>query len=578
MRFLSLFGLLLLCGACSPAPKPIAEEPAPEPPRATPSAPPPTVAPRPRDRFAVASENATGVEVAREILAEGGNAVDATVAGILVACAAHASSCGLGGGGVALDAPAGAEPYVVDFRETAPSGIRRADHLSKSAPAKKRGVMIGVPGLVAGLAQLPEKNGKLAWKDVVGNAAAAVELGIPLSPYMAQALSWNAKWVRDDEAARRVYVLDAELRVGETMKNPALAKTLGAIAERGPRAFYEGEIAADVVTSARAAGSRMTPADLSSYRAIVRPALKAPWAGREILAAPPPAAGGVGVAQVLGFVGASDLKELEWGSGALVHVVAEAIRAAYADRALFVGDPDFTKMDPTALLDAEKLRAKRARVKMDATNLPKLPSIAEGGTLHFVAVDDAGDVVSATVSLTGMFGAKVVTKSGFSLNDALTDFTADEYGQRAATRGPNFPRGGARPVSSLTPIVVRKDGKPTLALGGSGGLRAPTAVAQVLLAHVALGRPLAEAVGAPRFHVTSGGALRLDEGLAAIKDDLIGRGEVVDLAGASFAAVTAVAIREEDGVRVLEPVFDPRKGGAITVGRDEAVTSGRQSP
>ena len=171
-----------------------------------------------------------------------------------------------------------------------------------------------------------------------------------------------------------------------------------------------------------------------------------------------------------------------------------------------------------------------------------------------------------------------MTKSGFALNDALTDFTTDDYGLRAATKGPNFPRGGARPVSSLTPTLVLRGDRLVLALGGSGGLRAPTAVAQVILLALARGKALPEAVSAPRFQIAATGALTLDPGLAAARDDLVARGEVVRVAQASFSSVTAVAVREEGGVRVLEPVFDPRKGGAVTVGREEDVTEGGRRP
>ncbi len=568
----SLLGVA--CSAASPTP------PAVEPPTPTTTAAPvvaPAAPPRPRDRFAVASENATGVEVARQVLERGGSAADATVAGVLVACTAHPSSCGLGGGGVSVVVGAG-EPFAIDFRETAPHGLRRADHLGKAPPSKRRGVMVGVPGLVAGLWQLHQRAGKLPWADVVGAAADVAERGFPLSPYMAQAFSWNAAWIRDDAAAKRIALGDGESRVGETQKNARLADVLRKVAKDGAPGFYQGTVAEDVVKTAREAGGRLTLADLARYRAEVRPALAVAWGDRVVVSAPPPAAGGVLVAQVLGFVTPADLSELGWASGALVHVLAEAVRAAHADRTLFLGDPDFTKMDVGALVDGARLRARRAKVRMDATTLPKLPSIAEGGTLHFVAVDDAGLVVSTTATLTSMFGAKLVTSGGFALNDALTDFTADEYGQRAATRGPNFPRGGARPTSSLTPVVVLAQGAPVLALGGSGGLRAPNAVAQVILAHLGAGKPLAEAVSAPRVHVTSAGALRLEEGLRALEPDLLARGEVIERTGPSFASVVAVALRAEGGVRVLEPVFDPRKGGAVTVGRDEGGNRPTRAP
>jgi len=519
------------------------------------------------DRFAVASESSAAVEAAREVLEAGGSATDAAVAGVLLGCAAHPASCGLGGGGAAIVwDPRAKKADFFDFREVAPLGIRRADYRSKHAAHERRGVMVGVPGLAAGLWDMHQRAGKLPWEKVVTMAADALEQGLPLSAYMAQALVWNATWLRHDERARSLGPHDAEGRVGEKLENPALVKTLRSLAAGGKDAFYSGPIASDVVRTARAAGCRMTPAELGQYRAVLREPLRTKWEGLEVISAPPPSGAGLVVAQLLAMFPKADLRALESGSGPYVHLLSEALRLSYADRALVVGDPAFLKTDVRLALDPEKMRARRARIRLDATTMPELPSISESGTLHFVAIDVDGGVVSVSASLTSMFGAKLVTEGGFALNDALSDFTIDEYGQRVHTRGSNFARGGARPVSSLAPTLVLRGGEPILALGGSGGLRGSTGVLQVLLAHLAFDQPLPSAVAAPRFHVGGGGALKLDPGLAELEADLVGRGEVVDARSPNFSAVTAVGVRVVEAVRVLDPVFDPRKGGAVTVG------------
>ncbi|NUP11591.1 MAG: hypothetical protein HOW73_36560 [Polyangiaceae bacterium] len=570
---------ILMCLACACS-APGAATPEPETPPVLSAAPTvapkgsstaPARAPRTRDNFAVAAENASAVEVARSILESGGSATDAAIAAVLVGCAAHASSCGLGGGGSALlyraDPKRATEPVFVDFRESAPSGIKPVDYLTKNPPPSRRGFLVGVPGLVAGLAKLHEIGGKLPWKTVVGSAADAIERGVPLSPYMAQVLAWNDKWRSSDDRARSLWPDNAEARVGETLHNEALVRTLRTIADAGPSAFYKGAIAKDVLTTARDANSRMTPNDLATYEPIVRKPLHAQWEGLDIVTAPPPSGGGLVISEMFEMFDKADVKKLEHQSGTYVHVLSEGLRNAYFDRSVAVGDPAFFKTDITSTLDESRLRARRAKIRVDTTNMPKLPSISDSGTFHCDVVDDKGDAVSITASLTSMFGSKLLTAGGFALNDALGEFSIDEYGQRVTTRGPNFPRGGARPVSNHVPTIVLRDGAPIVVAGASGGLRGTTGVVSVLMAHLAFGMPLSDAVAEPRFHVTASGALRLDAPLDTLREDLVARGEVVDAPVPGFGAVTAISVRNEDGVRALEPVFDPRKGGAVTVGR-----------
>ncbi len=577
-----LWAALTFAVGCSAAPSPY-EPPVlqavttNEAPQASAPAEPPEPLAKKVDRFAIATENDAALAVAATVLDRGGNAIDAAVAGILVAGVAQPSSTGLGGDGFAVVWDADKKTaFTVDFRATSPKGLRRADHLSRSPKKKKRGVMVGVPGMVAGLFAMHEHGGKLPWADLVGLAADVADQGFVVSPYLAEAFAWlaNEKDVdpsfsvgqpmagppTDASGAR-----PAPVPSGASLQNPSLATALRAIATGGPKAFYSGELARDVVDTARAGGSSMTQADLALYQAAVREPLAFDWEGFRVLTVAPPSAGGVALAEMLGLFPKADLRALGFGTGPYVHLLAEGLRTTLVDRQLLIGDPAFTKMDVAALLDPARLNAKRASFHLDATTMPKIRGIKEGGTYHLAILDESGNAVSVTTTLTDLFGAKLVTRAGFPLNDALVDFTMDDYGQRPTNRGPNFPRGGARPTSSLTPTIVMRDGAVVLALGASGGLRAPSSVVEVLFARLVFDRPLAEAVSGPRFHVPSSGALYLDSGLAKLSEDLRGRGEIVDANRPDFGAISAVERHDENGRRVFGAAGDPRKHGVALV-------------
>ncbi len=535
-------------------------------------APPPAVAPAPQapapDRFAIASESAPAVEIARGVLLEGGSAIDALVAGALVGCAAHPSSCGLGGGGMALvwDGVS-TRPYVVDFRETAPLGLKRVEHLGRVPPAKRRGVMVGVPGMIDGLATLHARGGRLPWASVVGRAADIVEAGLPVSPYLAATLALETNVPARVPIPIEALVGNYAPSESGKVANPALARALRTLATRGPESFYRGPLGAEFVAAARGLGSRMVAADLARYRSEVREPLRRAWEGFELITAPPPSGGGLTLLATLGTVARADLDPEPWTSASAVHVVAEALRGAHGDRSLFVGDPAFTRADLEELLATERLRARRARIRDDTTSLPKVRSLSESGTQQWMIVDEQGTVVSASFSVGSPFGLRAATKSGYVMNDALIDFAMDDYGARPLDRGANFPRGGARPATSACPTIVLDGGRPRLAIGGSGGLRGPTGVALVVLTHLLGGRPLHDAVSAPRFHVTGSGALRLEPALAPLEGDLARRGEVVETSAPTLAGVAAIALGTERGTRRLEAAFDPRRGGGLVVER-----------
>lgn len=558
------------CGEPPPAVTPDVVATAPTPTRAasTSSASP---APAPKShRFAVASENPAATQLAMGVLERGGNAVDAAIAGMLVIGVMQPVSSGIGGGGFAMVYDAKAKRVtVLDFRETAPRGLSPNDYVALWARRKvKGGIMTGVPGEVAGLSELHARWGKLAFAECVRGAADAALQGFPVSAHMARVLKMNEAWVQKAPGYADIFhPAGALLSVGATAKNPALAATLKRIAAEGKAAFYEGSIAADVVETARASGSRMGMDDLARYQVIERAPLKTEWEGNEIYTMPLPSAGGVLMLETLHMHSKADLAALGFGTGAYQHMLAETFRGAVADRVRVLGDPAFVKVDVDALVSRERMKARRARISPTATTPAEKFSMNEAGTSHLVAVDEEGNVVSITSTVNNMFGAKLVTKGGFVLNDELNDFTFERVERIFGIRfGPNRPRASARPVSSMTPTIVFRGNTPILSLGGSGGPRIATATTQVLLAHLAFDRKVDEAVADARIETPPWGGLYVDTSTPPeVIKDLEERGEVVSSTMPNFSAVQAVSIQVKDGARVIEAAADPRKGGGAAV-------------
>jgi gamma-glutamyltranspeptidase/glutathione hydrolase len=554
------------CGQAPPLPPRAPPAAAPEPPL-----PEPRLAPAPplrAHRYAVAAESAPAAKVAMDILARGGSAVDAAIAGVLTSGVTHPVSSGLGGGGFAVVWDAKTKQIrVLDFREAAPRGLTPSDYRKRSD--KKRGVWAGVPGEIAGLYDLHARWGKLAMADDVKAAADVAGNGFPLSAHMARALEWNEAWLRKTPEYAFLAPGGALLPLGQTAKNPALAATLERIAAEGKAAFYEGAIAADILDTARAGGSRLTAKDLAGYQVIERAPLHTIWEGYDIYTMPPESAGGVLMLETLHTHSKAELAALGAGSGSYLHVLAETFRGAVSDRVRSIGDPAFVKIDAEALASPARMKARRARISLTATTPAERFALDEHGTAHLVTVDEQGDVVSITSTVNDMFGCKLVTKSGFVLNDDLDDFSSSALEKRFGIRpgsGPNSPRGGARPASSMTPTIVLEGGAPVLALGGSGGMKIPTATTQVLLARLVFGRSLIEAVTEPRVDTPATGGLTIDPGVSsALVADLVQRGEVVEATTPNFSAVQAIALGMKDGVRFLEPSADPRKGGVALV-------------
>lgn len=523
--------------------------------------------PRVSDRGAVSTENAAAADAAMRVLEAGGRAADAAIAAVLVAGVVQPASTGLGGDGFAVTWDASEKKAtVIDFRARAAAGLKSVDHLGRETQDKKRGVMVGVPGVVAGLGALHGmewKTGgtKIAWADLVTPAADLAEKGFFLSAYAGQSFAWLAedaigktllpRWGLDTSPGDFTQI---------TIHNAALGKTLRTLTA-GWKAFYTGDVAKDVVDTAASAGAHLVPNDLSSYVAITREPLVATWSGYDVMMPPAPCAGSLVVAEMLGMFSIDDAKALGAGSGDYVHFLAEGLRTSGEDRLVAIGDPDFTKMDAASFLDPERLSKRRASFKKDATTMPKRMGLGKTGTFHVVVVDAWQNAVSITTTVGDLFGARLMTEGGYPLNDALVEFTMDEYGQRPTNRGPNFPRGGARPTSTMTPVIVTKDGALVSALGASGGYRVPAAVSEALFQELAFGASMTDAVEAPRFYTTPTGTLLLDPAFAALKGDLASRGEIVEDRTGDFSAVSGVSVRRDGALVLLDAAGDPRKMG-----------------
>lgn len=516
-------------------------------------------------RVAVATENAASTREGLAELAAGGNAVDAIVRAALVAGIASPSSSGLGGGGFALVWRAATrEPYVLDFRETAPAAIDAAAFEARPFKPEERARATGVPGEIAGLWQLQHDLGKRAWRDVVLPAARVAETGFVVSQHLSNAASspWAKLAWTDVGLAKLFFPSGKPIAAGKTLKNPKLARTLRELAQKGKAPFYEGELGRQLIATAQAKGGALSAADLRGYRPLARQALHVSWEGYDVYTMPPPSAGGLMVAEALSMYSKAELQRLGQGTAVFQHTLAEVMRGALSDRMRFLGDPDFERVDVPALLDAQRLAARKRSISAERTQAVPRFQENEHGTHHLLAIDAEGNVASLTTTVNNAFGAKLsVPESGIVLNDELDDFTKQkDVTPFGLTQTPNRPRAGARPVSSMTPTVVVKDGKVVFALGGSGGPLIATNVTQLLVQRLAFGLSPEALVKLPRFAVPSSGpSLLLEAGAEkSLLDDLAWRGEVTDIMKQNLTAVQIIAV--DDGA--VSAAADPRKFGS----------------
>jgi gamma-glutamyltranspeptidase / glutathione hydrolase len=470
----------------------------------------------------VVAQESRAARIGVEVLERGGNAVDAAVAVGFALAVTYPRAGNIGGGGFMLihltkDRNLENRDIAIDYRETAPAAASKEMFLdAKGEPDPKKSrdsaLSIGVPGTVAGLALAHQKygSGKFTIAELIAPAIELARNGIDIVDDIADSLPRaQARLARWPSSAPIFLNADGGvMEPGQTLLQPDLAATLVAVARDGPHAFYDGPIAARIADAVQKAGGIMTKDDLANYRAIERPVVRGSYRGYDIVSMPPPSSGGVHLIEMLNILEGYDLAKLGRGEKSL-HYMIEAMKRAYADRAVFMGDPDAVTMPIAGLTSknyAASLRASIGEKATPATEIrPGKPADYEGkNTTHFSVIDRDGNAVSNTYTLNFSYGVGLVADgTGVLLNNELDDFNArpgDANAYGLVGYNANLPGPGKRPLSSMTPAIVLKDGKPFLITGSPGGSRIITAVLQVITNAIDFRMPIAEAVSASRLH------------------------------------------------------------------------------
>jgi gamma-glutamyltranspeptidase / glutathione hydrolase len=465
----------------------------------------------------VVAQEALAARIGAEILQKGGNAVDAAVAVGFAMAVTYPRAGNIGGGGFMVIHRASCEDTTIDYREAAPQAINAKSFLDAQGnadPQKSRdsALAIGVPGTVAGLALAAERygSGRFALADLIAPAIALAREGIAIADDTADTLPHDrARLARWPSSAKIFLKGDgAPLAAGDRLVQGDLADTLAAIAKAGPRAFYEGPIAEKIAAAVQDAGGVMTLDDLKNYRAIERAAVHGTYRGYDIVSMPPPSSGGVVLIEMLNILEAYDLAHND--AAQALFLMIEAMKRAYADRAFFLGDPDRVEVPIARLISKDYAGEWRATINpVRATPAsevhPGHPAAPEGrNTTHFSVIDNSGNAVSNTYTLNFSYGVGLVAAgTGVVLNNELDDFAAKPEAPNAyglIGYEANAPGPGKRPLSSMTPTIVLKDGKPFLVTGSPGGSLIINVVLQIVTDVIDRGLDLAAAVSAPRVH------------------------------------------------------------------------------
>lgn len=484
------------------------------------------------ERAAVAADHPLASEAGVEMLQQGGNAVDAAIATSFCLSVVRPYSCGIGGGGFMIIhippppevAPEdnAAEPVqvAINYRETAPAAVGPDYYINLDAQRPSRdGVhAVGTPGTVAGLLYALEEYGTLDRAAVLAPAIRAAEEGFAADAHYVREVRKAADRLKGNPDLRETstYIWEqlchrGHMREGDIITNPQQAKALKLIAEQGAAAFYHGEIGDAIVEVMQQRGGAITAADLAGYEISIAEPLRGRFQGLEILSMPPPSSGGIAMQQVLGILQrrAIDPVKTPHNSAAYVHLVAEAMKHAFADRAEWLADPAFVRVPVKELLHGMYLDDRAAAISPYHTQEiytygSVTPPADDGGTSHFCVVDEQGMAVACTETINLTFGSMVnVDGFGFALNNEMDDFTTDPgapnaFGLRQSDR--NLPEPGKRPLSSMSPTIMLSDGDVVLIAGGSGGPRIITATLQCILNCLWYGMTPQQAVDAPRFH------------------------------------------------------------------------------
>jgi gamma-glutamyltranspeptidase/glutathione hydrolase len=487
----------------------------------------------------VATEQGLASQVGLDILKRGGNAIDASVAVGFALAVVLPNAGNIGGGGFMLihDAKSGKD-VALDFREMAPSGASRDMYLDASGKVIPRRststhLAVGVPGTVAGLTQALKKYGSMPLKDLIAPAIKLAEEGFLVTPHLAEMLEASRNELGKWPASRAIFFKgERPLITGEKLVQKDLANSLRLIAQQGPSAFYEGAIAKKIVAEMQAHQGLMSAADLKNYRAIEREPVRGNYRGYQVVSMPPPSSGGVHIIQMLNMLESYPLKEQGVNNAQTIHQMTEVMKLAYADRSEYLGDPDFSHVPVKGLTSPAYAKELLAKINLEHATpsseiKPGHPLPYESDqTTHYSVADSHGNVVATTYTLNLLFGSGIVAAgTGIMLNNEMDDFSAkagvpNAFGLIGGAA--NAVAANKRPLSSMSPTIVLKDGKPFLATGSPGGSRIITTTLQVILNVIDHDMNVAEATLTPRIHHQwEPDVLRIEKGISLDTQNLL---------------------------------------------------------
>jgi gamma-glutamyltranspeptidase/glutathione hydrolase len=466
-------------------------------------------------RGMVVTQEPLAADVGVAVLKSGGNAVDAAVAVGFALAVTYPYAGNIGGGGFMLIRMADGRSTFIDFREKAPGKANRDMYLDADGKMTRDSLIgwraAGVPGTVRGLELAQKKFGTKSWLELLQPAIAIASNGFPVTHAMMQSLRYSAESLSQFPDSKRIFLKGgAFYDWNEILRQPDLARTLERIAHQGAKEFYEGETARILAREMERNGGLITLEDLREYHAVERKPLEGDYKGYHIITSPLPSSGGVGILQMLGMLDGTGYEKSGAGSAATYHYLAEVMRRFYADRNEYLGDSDFVKNPVARLLDPSYIRKRRESIDPIQATLsdqinPGLPGGKESSeTTHYTIADEQGNVVAVTYTLNAGYGSAVtVPGAGFLLNDEMDDFAGKPgspnlFGLVQGEANAIAP--GKRPLSSMVPTMVLKNGKPFMALGAPGGSRIITAVLQVMLNVMDFGMNIQDAIDFPRVH------------------------------------------------------------------------------
>lgn len=531
----------------------------------------------------VAAQERIAAEVGRDILAAGGNAIDAGVAVAFALAVTLPRAGNIGGGGFMLvhDAKTG-ETHAIDYREMAPAGATRdmfldADGNADSELSRYSGAASGVPGTVAGMKMALDQYGSMEWADVIAPAIKLAEEGITVTPDLADSLeAMKERLTAYPTAAAIFYKEGGELyRPGDTLVQADLAETLKKISAEGPDGFYKGPVAEAIAKSVTDAGGAMTIEDMANYKAIMREPVKGTYRGYEIVSMPPPSSGGVHLIQILNTLEGYPIGALGENSAETIHLMAEAMKLAYADRSEYLGDPDFVDVPVSELMSKEYAADMRDKISAsfampsEQIKPADLAPYESDQTTHYSIIDKDGNAVSNTYTINFSYGSGLVADgTGVLMNNEMDDFSAksgvpNAYGLIGGDA--NAVEAGKRPLSSMTPTIVNKDGQVWLVTGSPGGARIITTVLQVIMNMIDHDMNVAEASTVARVHHQwLPDELRIEEGISLdTQRALQAKGHVISL---QEVMGSTQSVMKDPETGFLLGASDPRRAGAATVG------------